>query len=106
MSMAYGRKITDTLTTKILLGTLGCTPAYDRFFNYGLKKYHVAATVLNRDSLNGIASFYMNNFVKLEQVRTLINSRGTLYPQMKIADMCFWQVGFDDATDVKLGDVE
>jgi len=106
MSMAYGREITDTLTTKILLGTLGCTPAYDRFFKYGLKKYHVAPAVLNRDSLKGIASFYMINSVKLEQLRTLINSTGTLYPQMKIIDMCFWQVGFDDGMDIKLGDAE
>lgn len=101
---AYGQRITDTLLTKILLGTLGCTPAYDRYFNYGIRKYNVAPAILNRDSLKGIASFYLNNFDKLEQARSEINSRGIIYPQMKIADMCFWQTGFDDDTEKERGE--
>ncbi len=31
-------KITDTLMSKILLGTLGCAPAYDRYFESAVKK--------------------------------------------------------------------
>ena len=30
--------VTDTLVTKILMGTLGCTPAYDRFLKAGLEE--------------------------------------------------------------------
>jgi hypothetical protein len=29
---------TDTLISKVMLGTLGCIPAYDRYFVDGLKK--------------------------------------------------------------------
>ena len=101
---AYGQRITDTLITKILLGTLGCTPAYDRYFNYGIRKYNLAPAILNKDSLKGIAGFYLNNFDKLEQARSEINSRGIIYPQMKIADMCFWQTGFDDDTEKERGE--
>ena len=31
----------DTLITKILLGTLGCIPAYDRFFIFGLSTHKI-----------------------------------------------------------------
>ena len=33
-----GKSATDTLITKIILGTLGCVPAYDRYFIDGLKE--------------------------------------------------------------------
>ena len=40
-----GRKVVSSvspvLITKILMGTLGCVPAYDRFFVDGIKKYKV-----------------------------------------------------------------
>ncbi|MDA8227479.1 MAG: hypothetical protein M0T74_07200 [Desulfitobacterium hafniense] len=104
MTVAYGQKITDTLITKILLGTLGCTPAYDRYFNYGIRNYNVATAILNRDSLIGIASFYLDNYDKLERKRSQINSAGIIYPQMKIVDMCFWQVGFDDDSEKRNGE--
>jgi len=29
--------VTDTLATKIMLGTMGCIPAYDRYFIAGLR---------------------------------------------------------------------
>lgn len=31
--------MTDTLLTKILLGTFGCAPAYDTYFRMALRKY-------------------------------------------------------------------
>lgn len=31
-----GKTASDTLVTKILLGTLGCAPAYDRYFRQAL----------------------------------------------------------------------
>lgn len=100
----YKQKITDTLATKILLGTLGCTPAYDRYFNYGLRKHNVAPAILNNSSLEGIAKFYLENYNELECIRDKINSHGIIYPQMKILDMCFWQVGIDDDIDKEYGD--
>ena len=35
------KNISDTLLTKILLGTLGITPAYDRYFKNGLTLYNM-----------------------------------------------------------------
>ncbi len=33
--------VTDTLATKILLGTVGCIPAYDRYFICGLRQARI-----------------------------------------------------------------
>jgi hypothetical protein len=44
--------VSDTLATKILLGTLGCTPAYDRFFIAGLKKYGLKFSYLNKTNFS------------------------------------------------------
>ena len=35
-------ELSDTLITKILMGTLGCVPAYDRYFIAGIKKEKVS----------------------------------------------------------------
>jgi hypothetical protein len=41
----------DILVTKILLGTLGCVPAFDRYFLIGAKLSEVSFSKLNKRSL-------------------------------------------------------
>ena len=38
--------ISKILITKVLLGTLGCTPAYDRFFIIGARKTKVTSGLI------------------------------------------------------------
>ena len=79
--------LSDTLITKTLLGVLGCVPAYDRFFRSGIRHYHIA---------RGISKFYEKNFKILEEVKNdLLIEESISYPQMKIIDMLFWQIGVD-----------
>lgn len=87
--------VSDTLITKILLGTLGCVPAYDQYFISGIKKYEVAATKYSIDSIMELVLFFENNCHAFENCCESISSPQLTYPQMKILDMCFWQVGFD-----------
>ncbi|WP_167357013.1 hypothetical protein [Paenibacillus pectinilyticus] len=35
--MGQSVNVTETLVTKVILGTIGCVPANDRFFQNGLK---------------------------------------------------------------------
>lgn len=42
---------TDTLLSKIMLGILGCVPAYDRYFIEGLKEMKMEHTGFNEASL-------------------------------------------------------
>jgi hypothetical protein len=87
---------TDTLLSKIMLGTLGCVPAYDRYFIEGLKEMKMQHTSFNEASLTELFNFIYNNKNEIEQAQNLIKSKTNRhYPLMKIVDMFFWQTGFD-----------
>ena len=87
---------TDTLLSKILLGTLGCIPAYDRYFIVGLKEMNMKQTLFNDASINELFDFIDRNKIKLENAQKLILSKEKkYYPIMKILDMYFWQIGYD-----------
>ena len=87
--------ISDTLITKILMGTLGCVPAYDRYFNDGVKKCGVASALYNSKSIQNLSKYYIENSQEFEEWRSAISDQGVEYPQMKILDMCFWQIGYN-----------
>ncbi len=92
---------TDTLVTKILLGTLGCVPAYDRFYKNSVKKNHISSGKFNRGSVRDVAEYYYENLDSFESLRSEISSCGVEYPPMKLMDMCFWQDAYID--DLKRG---
>jgi len=89
-------RATDTITTKILLGTLACTPAYDTYFPMGL------ATC----DIRRCGSFTIHCFVNLLNVcrenelwarleEQPIEYYGVLYPVMRVVDLYFWTKGFN-----------
>ena len=101
-----GRKVASNvspvLITKILMGTLGCVPAYDRFFGIGAKYLGLEKNTYQKDSLLELADFYEAHNDRLEDVRRGMRVGDLTYPQMKLLDMGFWQVGFEmDAGDAK-----
>lgn len=91
--------ISQILISKILMGTLGCVPAYDTYFTKGIKggKYNIPETASDKfckESLFDLAEFYRCNSPFLEGLRKKVNeARPVEYPQMKILDMGFWEVG-------------
>ncbi len=87
---------TDTLLSKIMLGTLGCVPAYDRYFIDGLKEMQMKHTRFNDASLNELFNFIDINKTEITKAQRLIKTKTQRhYPMMKILDMYFWQIGFD-----------
>jgi hypothetical protein len=93
---------TDTLLSKIMLGTLGCVPAYDRYFIDGLKEMKMKHTDFNEDSLNELFNFIDKNKEEIDQVQKLITDKTQRhYPLMKILDMYFWQIGYDKSSGKK-----
>ena len=87
---------TDTLLSKILLGTLGCVPAYDRYFIAGLKEMKMQYTGFNEASLNELFKFIDSNKKEIDQSQKFIKAKTQRhYPLMKILDMYFWQIGYD-----------
>ena len=90
---------TDTLITKILLGTFGCVPAYDQYFIKGISEHNIAKKTYGKDSVRALASYYLEHYDEFENVRDKISSYGIKYTPMKIIDMCFWQSGVDDSNN-------
>ena len=94
-----GRKVVSSvspvLITKILMGTLGCVPAYDRFFEEGAKYLGLEKKSYNKDSLLELAAFYEAHNDRLEEARCGMRTEDLVYPQMKLLDMGLWQVGFE-----------
>lgn len=92
------KKITDTLTTKILMGTLGCSPAYDRYFIDGLKRYSkICKTTFSINSLQELITLYHNNYTILEDFRNEVSAVYDVdYPQMKLLDLIFWYHGYNN----------
>ena len=91
-----------TLITKILMGTIGCVPAYDRYFIAGIKNQKVATGSYNIKSILQLADFYERNESRLEPVRENMTVYDLPYPQMKMIDMGFWQIGFDLDTNKEI----
>ena len=95
-------KATDTLVTKVLLGTIGCFPALDRYFNDGYKS-HSGSSVpnpLNSAFIEGVLRFCQENLSDFQAEQSRIEQEyGTRYPLMKLVDMYFHQIGFELAKD-------
>jgi hypothetical protein len=91
----YG-EATDTLVTKVLLGTLGCVPACDRFFIDGFKSAGFKYSYLNKNFLRRSMRFCRENLHAVKREQTGLRAvSGIDYPLMKIVDMHFWQIGFE-----------
>ena len=88
--------VSPVLITKILMGTLGCVPAYDRFFVDGIKKHKVTTQEYSRKSVRKLAEFYEAHNDRLEEARRGMRTEDLTDPQMKLLDMGFWQIGFED----------
>ena len=76
-------------------GIIGCVPAYDRYFIEGVKNQKVAIGKYGIDSVMQLVDFYKHNEEQLEKIRMKMKIEDITYPQMKILDMGFWQIGFN-----------
>lgn len=83
---------TDTLISKIMLGTLGCIPAYDRYLIDGLKQNKLSSKI-SQNSLEILISKNITDFI---EAMKMVNQYSNIeYPIMKIIDMYYWKIGFD-----------
>lgn len=87
--------VSPVLITKILMGTLGCVPAYDRFFQDGVATYKVTTREYSLESVLRLVDFYEEHNDRLEEARRGMQCEDLTYPQMKLLDMGLWQVGFE-----------
>lgn len=92
---------TTTLITKVIMGTLGCLPAFDRYFLHGVKLKEYNFTNLSEHSLEGLFDFVENiGYNEIYECQNMLNKKKEIfYPKMKIVDMYFWQSGYDDISN-------
>ncbi len=87
-------RASDILVTKILLGTMGCVPAFDTNFTRGF-----GVTTFGRKSLRKVGQFYRDNAedVEVHREATLDFETGQpterRYTQAKVIDMIFFIEG-------------
>lgn len=86
---------THTLLSKIVLGTLGCSPAFDRYFNEGTKLMEVKASKFEKKDFEELFKFIERNKTEIIQFqKELLREEGVYYPVFKLVDMFFWNEGF------------
>jgi len=95
----HGRKQdadpTPKLVSKIIMGTIGCTPAYDRYFCEGLKKENIKyRSSFDERLFCELLKFYKKRRKYFDKPQEIIEKDGMKYPVMKLIDMYFWQIGF------------
>lgn len=85
--------VSDTLITKILLGTTGQVPAYDTNAKKAMKTCGICMSFGKR-GIKQIYNFAYENKYAIKHVRKIIKRElGVKYPPMKIVDMYLWQRG-------------
>lgn len=94
----YGHA-TDTLVTKVVLGTVGCLPACDRYFLDGLKSVSIPFSGLKPRFIQRLSAFANDNQLAIKEEQAAIErAAGIRYPAMKLIDMCLWQRGYEQDT--------
>lgn len=81
----------DTLITKILLGTLACAPAYDQYFVKALSEFSLTPKQFTKPSIKAIAKICQTNKDLLSSLREACTKQ--YYPDMKLLDLAFWLYG-------------
>jgi hypothetical protein len=92
--------VTATLASKVLMGTLGCTPAYDKYVVESIKEAGFINSPVRKDgnfefirqSISNISKFYFDNVQTFQKVK--MKPQGFYYPPMKIMDMVLWRMSF------------
>ncbi len=89
--------VTDTLVTKVLLGTFGCLPACDQYFVAGWRIEGLPFSYLTRLFVDRVLEFCRAHLAEFQQEQAQIEREETTahYPLMKLMDMYFWQTGYE-----------
>lgn len=109
-----GRTPSDTLITKIMLGTLGCFPAFDRFFKAGAKRVRFGANVCLPYSVSQknigekaeiLLEYYRANKDCFEKCAAHTGDLAACTP-MKFLDLGIWCVGFYESVAASGGQMK
>lgn len=94
---ALNKGVSDTLLTKVVLGTIGCFPAWDTYFHNGYKHCGFSPpSRLTSGFIEGVVTFCLNHLPEFQTEQARIEQTyGVRYPLMKLVDMYFHQIGLE-----------
>jgi hypothetical protein len=83
------------LITKIMLGALGCVPAYDKYVKKALAIKRIVSSRFDHGSLSALVRFAKENRGEINKAKDILQngSKGVPYPDMKVLDMGLWFFG-------------
>lgn len=85
------KPVSYTLISKIMLGTLACTVAYDRNVKEALSESEIAFPYFNEKSITALCDKYKENKDDLEKLRNEVEARtGEKCPPFKLLDLILW----------------
>ena len=90
---AKDKEASTTLITKILLGTVGCIPAYDTYLQEGLKISEIDHSNLTSDNVEECVADLLEFFKVHMPAEVYKTTYEKDYPIMKLLDMYFWKIG-------------
>ena len=94
---SHGKHASQTLTTKILLGTFGCVPAFDSYLTSGISNYksHDGNCQLGPTIEDDGKTFEALADFAIDHKQELKVDVDFHYPPMKCVDMYFWEIGYE-----------
>ena len=90
-SNAKGYEASDTLVGKIMMGTLGIAPAYDKFVSTAVKKYGISYGKFSTDNFRKFAAYFTENHADITKRMTKDAQKlCPLYTRAKVIDALLW----------------
>jgi hypothetical protein len=86
-------RVSNTLATKIIMGTIGCIPAFDALVLEGMRLERLPHSVLNQRTLEALFAWYLSREPEFRSIQNRIAESGVRYPPMKLVDMYLWERG-------------
>ncbi len=84
---AESRQASDTLVTKIILGTMGCLPACDRYFIDGFKSCGLKYSCLNVKFVERALQFSRDNLTDFHEERERIQRLGGIRNRLQLREI-------------------
>lgn len=85
----------DILVSKVLLGSVACLPACDRYFVCGFQRSNFKFSCFNDKFVERVFGFCRSNLTGLRKAQAATQrSTGMRYPLMKLVDMYFSCMGY------------
>ena len=99
--------VTNTLASKIIMGTFGITPAYDDFVTTAIREYKIASGTFGVNSLKKLSEHFSANFKnevdgllrELQKADKSDDNECKYYTRAKVIDMLLWNVGKEIAKE-------